>query len=74
MSLFPMPIRHSPPAWPQLAARPLLAAGALLTLGLSPPTLAESTPRALQIHGAKASQMEMLKRLQEADVILLGEL
>jgi uncharacterized iron-regulated protein len=74
MSLFRMPIRHSPPAWPQLAARLLLAAGALLTLGLSPATLAESTPRALQIHGAKASQMEMLKRLQEADVILLGEL
>lgn len=74
MSLIPAPIQHSPTAWLRQVGRLLLAAAALLTLGLSPSTAGESSPTALQIQGAKADQAALLALLQEADVILLGEL
>jgi uncharacterized iron-regulated protein len=74
MSPIPTPAQRSPTAWLQQAVRLLMAVGASLTLGLSPATTAETTPRALQIQGAMADQATLLTLLREADVILLGEL
>jgi uncharacterized iron-regulated protein len=74
MSPTPTPAQRSPTAWLQQAVRLLMAVGASLTLGLSPATTAETTPRALQIQGAMADQATLLTLLREADVILLGEL